>query len=85
MKVRQRVQVVYKWVYLFLAVDVRRGMLVWSWIDSMRSEDIAVADLDDLKCHTDLEALVMGWCARSPWRDGAGCRNVDDSATCLQS
>ena len=56
-KVRQRVQVVYKWVYLFLAVDVRRGMLVWSWIDSMRSEDIAVA-VDDLKCHTDLEALV---------------------------
>ena len=56
-KVRQRVQVVYKWVYLFLAVDVRRGRLVWSWIDSMRSVAIAEA-VNNLKCHTDMEALV---------------------------
>lgn len=54
---RQQVQVVYKWVYLFLAVDVRRELLVWSWIDSMRSEVIAVA-VDDLKRRTDIKALV---------------------------
>ena len=42
-KVHQRVQMVYKWMYLFLVVDVRRGRLLWSWIDSMRSAAIAAA------------------------------------------
>ena len=56
-KVVQRVQLVYRWTYLFLALDVQRGRLVWRWIDSMRSEDIAGA-LDDLKRRTDIEALV---------------------------
>ncbi len=37
-KVVQRVQMVYRWAYLFLVVDVRRGRLLWGWIDSMRSE-----------------------------------------------
>ena len=48
---------VYKWMYLFLVVDVRRGRLLWSWIDSMRSAAIAVA-VDGLKHHSDIEALV---------------------------
>ena len=56
-KVHQRVQMVYKWMYLFLVVDVRRGRLLWSWIDSMRSAAIAVA-VDGLKHHSDIEALV---------------------------
>ena len=56
-KVVQRVQLVYRWIYLLLAVDVRRGTLVWRWIDSMRSEDIAGA-VDDLKLRTDIKALV---------------------------
>ena len=56
-KVHQRVQMVYKWTYLFLVVDVRRGRLLWSWIDSMRSAAIAAA-VDGLKHHSDMEALV---------------------------
>ena len=57
MKVVQRVQMVYRWTYLFLVVDVRRGRLQWSWIDSMKSESIAGA-VNGLKHHSDMEALV---------------------------
>ena len=56
-KVVQRVQMVYRWAYLFLVVDVRRGRLLWSWIDSMRSESIAAA-VNGLKRHSDIAALV---------------------------
>ena len=56
-KVVQRVQMVYRWRYLFLVVDVRRGRLQWSWIDSMKSESIAGA-VNGLKHHSDMEALV---------------------------
>ena len=56
-KVVQRVQMVYRWMYLFLVVDVRRGRLLWSWIDSMRSESIAAA-VNSLKRHSDIAALV---------------------------
>ena len=37
-KVRQRVQTVYEWMYLFCVVDGRRGRLLWSWIDSMKAD-----------------------------------------------
>ena len=56
-KVRQRVQTVYEWTYLFCVVDGRRGKLLWSWIDSMKSERIAAA-VNGLKRGTDMEALV---------------------------
>ena len=56
-KVVQRVQMVYRWTYLFLVVDVRRGRLQWSWIDSMKSESIAAA-VNGLKHHSDIAALV---------------------------
>ena len=56
-KVVQRVQMVYRWTYLFLVVDVRRGRLLWSWIDSMKSESIAAA-VNGLKRHSDIAALV---------------------------
>lgn len=56
-KVRQRVQLVYEWMYLFLVVDGRRGKLLWSWTDSMKSERIAAA-VNGLKHRTDVEALV---------------------------
>lgn len=56
-KVVQRVQMVYRWAYLFLVVDVRRGRLLWSWIDSMKSESIAAA-VNGLKRHSDIAALV---------------------------
>ena len=57
MKVRQRVQTVYEWRYLFCVVDGRRGKLLWSWIDSMKSGRIAEA-VNGLKQGTDMEALV---------------------------
>ena len=60
-KVRQRVQLVYEWMYLFLVVDGRRGKLLWTWTDSMKSERIAAA-VNGLKHQTDVGALV---------RDGA--------------
>ena len=56
-KMHQRVQMVYEWLYLFLMVDAARGRLVWSWIDSMKSERIASA-VNGLKHHTDVGALV---------------------------
>lgn len=56
-KVRQRVQLVYEWMYLFLVVDGRRGRLLWSWIDSMKSERIAAA-VNGLRQQTNVGALV---------------------------
>ena len=56
-KVRQRVQTVYEWMYLFCVVDGRRGRLLWSWIDSMKSVCIAEA-INGLKHGTEVEALV---------------------------
>lgn len=41
MKVRQAVQIVYKWAYLALAVDVRSGRLFWSRIRRLKAEAIA--------------------------------------------
>ncbi len=56
-KVVQRVQLAYRWMYLFLVVDGRRGRLSWTWIDSMRSEAIASA-VRGLRLQTDMGALV---------------------------
>ena len=56
-KMVQRVQLAYRWMYLFLVVDGRRGRLSWTWIDSMRSEAIASA-VRSLVCQTDVGALV---------------------------
>ena len=56
-KVRQRVQLVYRWIYVFVVVDVRRGRLLWRWIESMKSESIAEA-VNGFKHHSDIEALV---------------------------
>ena len=58
-KVRQRVQLVYEWMYLFLVVDGRRGKLLWTWTDSER---IAAA-VNGLKHQTDVGALV--WVSRA--------------------
>jgi len=42
-KVRQRVQIEYKWKYLALAVDVRSGEIYFLWIDSLKGADVAKA------------------------------------------
>lgn len=56
-KVRQRVQLVYKWMYLFLAVDVRKGKLHWTWIPSMKAEMVGAA-VNGLKQNTEVGAVV---------------------------
>jgi transposase len=56
-KVRQRLQLVYEWRYLFLVVDGRKGKLHWSWIDSMKAE-MVVAAVNGLKHQTEVAALV---------------------------
>jgi hypothetical protein len=42
-KVRQRIQMDRVWRYLALAVDPRRGRLVWHWIANMKGPSIAEA------------------------------------------
>jgi len=56
-KVRQRLQLVYEWRYLFLVVDGLRGKLDWTWIESMKSEMVGAA-VNGLKHNTDIEAVV---------------------------
>ena len=56
-KVRQRLQLVYKWRYLFLVVDGQKGKLYWSWIDSMRG-DMAAGAVNGLKQQTEIAAVV---------------------------
>lgn len=41
--VRQRVQLTYKYRYLFLVVDVQTGRVHWCWNDSMASDEIVLA------------------------------------------
>ena len=56
-KVRQRVQTVYEWMYLFCVVDGLRGRLLWSWLDPMKADRIPAA-VNGLKRGTEVEALV---------------------------
>lgn len=39
-KVRQAVQLVYKWRYLSLAVDVLAGRLWWAWTETMKGQEL---------------------------------------------
>lgn len=56
-KVRQRLQLVYEWRYLFLVVDGRQGRLHWTWIDSMKADMMAAA-VNGLRQQTPVSALV---------------------------
>lgn len=56
-KVRQRLQLVYEWRYLFLVVDGRKGALHWTWIDSMKAEAVGAA-VYSLKHLTEVAAVV---------------------------
>ncbi len=56
-EVRQRVQLVYEWLYLFLVVDAGRGKLHWTWIDSMKTEMVGAA-VNGLKQQTEVAAVV---------------------------
>ncbi len=52
-KVRQRLQLVYEWRYLFPVVDGRKGRLRWTWIDSMKAEMVGAA-VNGLKQQTEV-------------------------------
>jgi transposase len=56
-KVRQRLQLVYEWAYLFVVVDGRKGKLHWSWLDSMKAEAVGAA-VNGLKQQTEVAAVV---------------------------
>ena len=56
-KVRQRLQLVYEWRYLFLVVDGRKGTLHWTWMESMKAEMVGAA-VNRLKQQTDVAAVV---------------------------
>jgi len=56
-KVRQRLQLVYEWLYLFLVVEVGKGKLYWSWTDSMKAEMVGAA-VNGLKQQTEVAAVV---------------------------
>ena len=56
-KVRQRLQLVYEWRYLFLVVDGRKGTLHWTWMESMKAEMVGAA-VNGLKQQTDVAAVV---------------------------
>ena len=61
-KVVQRLQLEYRYKYLFMVVDFARGKLEWTWIDSMSSVNLTRAVLS-MRRYTQVRALV--------W-DGAG-------------
>lgn len=56
-KVRQRLQLVYEWVYLFLVVDGWEGKLHWTWLDSMKAETVGAA-VKGLRHHNEVAAVV---------------------------
>ncbi len=66
-KVRQRVQLAYRWRYLFLVVDGQAGRLYWCWNDSMAGDEIVLA-VGGLFRDTPIDVLV--------W-DGAGSHKDD--------
>ena len=56
-KVRQRLQLAYKWLYLFVVVDVGKGKLYWTWITSMKA-GMMKAVVRGLKQETEVGAVV---------------------------
>jgi len=56
-KVRRRLQLSYRWRYLFLVVDGRRGCIYWCWHDSMAATEL-LGMVRAVQQQTDLTALV---------------------------
>jgi hypothetical protein len=56
-KVRQRLQLEYKWRYLLLALDVRRGRIWWTWTETLKGQELLGA-VGALPRYTDFDALV---------------------------
>ena len=56
-KVRQRLQLEYKWRYLVLAVDVVRGRIYWTWTETMKGQEL-LGVVGALPKVSDLRVLV---------------------------
>ena len=56
----------YRWLYVFVAVAVRKGKVHWSWIDSMKTEMVG-ATVNGLNQQT--EVAVVVWDGAPSHRD----------------
>ncbi len=56
-KVRRRLQLSYRWRYLFVVVDGRAGRLYWCWHESMAATEL-LGMVRAVQQQTDLDALV---------------------------
>ena len=83
-KVHQRVQMVYKWTYLFLVVDVRRGRLLWE-LD--RLDEVCGYSGGSRWPEASLghRSAGVGWSAWSPGRDGTECWTGNHHPAAIQS
>jgi transposase len=71
-KVRQRVQIAYRWRYLFLAVDSQLGQLYWCWRDTLTGIDMRQL-VRGLRQNTPVAALVWD---RAPGHREAGVQTL---------
>ena len=71
-KVRQRVQIAYRWRYLFLAVDSQVGHLYWTWQDTLTGLNVRQV-VRGLRQHTPVTAVVWD---RAPGHREAGVRGL---------
>jgi hypothetical protein len=67
-KVYQKLQLAYKWRYLFLVVNAQAGRLHWCWLDSMDGVHMLMA-AGGLQKNTDVAAVV--WDGAPGHRDQA--------------
>lgn len=56
-KVRQKLQLIYKWRYLSLAADVLSGRIFWAWTETTRGEELLEV-IGGLVEASDFRALV---------------------------
>jgi transposase len=68
-KVRQRLQIAYRWRYLFLAVDSQAGQISWCWLDALTGIDLRSVIRG--RRQTPVAALVWD---RAPAHQEAGVR-----------
>ena len=85
-KVRQRLQLVYEWLYLFLVVDGRTATLHWTWIDSMKAEMVGAA-VNGLQQQTEIAVRRrrMGWSAEPSRSANAWIGSAADPTAAVQS
>ena len=85
-KVRQPLQLVYEWLYLFLVVDGRTATLHWTWIDSMKAEMVGAA-VNGLQQQTEIAVRRrrMGWSAEPSRSANAWIGSAADPTAAVQS